>query len=343
MNENINYNSLIQKFISELETAINETQVIEKRNNFIKNIINPLYAKINSAEIVDKSSYGKGLNDFKNQIIEIATNKINEFSQKSNTSSSDKSYDLTIDSSKLSKGALNPITIVTQQICEYFKKLNFDIKTNEEVTKVKYNFDNLNVPKFHPTRNTSESFYISNDTMLTVQNTAMTAIFIENNQNPDIRVAAYGYVYRNDDDDASHSHQFNQLDFVWIKKGINVKNLKWLISGFIKHVFGEDTKSRFRISNFPFTEPSFEVDASCPFCGGVGCSTCKNSGWIELLGAGILNQQVLDAANISGKTGIAAGLGLDRIAMLKFGISDIRNLYSNDFRTLNQFKNERNK
>ena len=175
--------------------------------------------------------------------------------------------------------------------------------------------------------------------MLRAHTTASTAEqILLNNKSTDLRVLSVGNVYRNDDDDLSHSHQFNQIDVIWVKDGLTVANLKWLMSSLLKHLYGQDVKIRYRMSFFPFTEPSIEADIECPTCHGKGCSLCKKSGWLEIFGAGMLHQNVLKKANVNCKTAIAAGFGIDRLAMIKYGINDIRYLYTNDFRFSNQFK-----
>lgn len=338
-----NFSSLLTELKTTISTLTNPTQVIEARNVFIKKNLTPLYENLKKISNEEKSSYGQKINVFKTQIFELTNAKISELEKILENSSNIVDYDINLNTADFAIGAINPISIVIDRIAKYFKSLNFTIQSGEEVLGVKYAFDHLNVPEFHPTRDTSETFYVSKDTVLRQQNTSSSAAFIDQNKDDDIRIMNYGNVYRNDDDDASHSHQFNQIDFVWIKKGLNVRNLKWVVNGFLKAMYGNNIKTRYRLSNFPFTEPSFEVDVSCPFCGQKGCSVCKKTGWIEILGAGMFNQQVLEKAGIKGKNGIAAGLGIERIAMLKYGISDVRDLYSNNFKILKQFMRREDK
>lgn len=216
--------------------------------------------------------------------------------------------------------------------------MNFKIESGNEVVRTIDNFDKLNISKDHPARQGNDSFFIDEEMMLRTHCTATTATVIDQNTSKDIRVVSFGNVYRKDDDDATHSHQFNQIDLVWVKDGLSLQNLKWLIHEMLKYIFGPKVETRFRLSHFPFTEPSFEVDMTCPYCGGNGCAICKNTGWIELLGAGMLHANVLKFAGVNIKSGLAAGVGVDRLAMIKYGITDIRDLYSNDFRILNSFK-----
>jgi phenylalanyl-tRNA synthetase alpha chain len=210
----IDVNSLIEKLIEQYKNNLNETQVIEIRNSYIKTVLNPLYSQLKSVPNEQKGELGKSINELKIRINEISDAKIEEVRKISEISDHKVDYDISIETSLAQKGSLNPLTLVLNEIIKYFKNLNFTIQTGEEITKVKYNFDHLNVPEIHPTRDTSESFYINATTMLRTQNTATSAEVLENNSNSDIRIMNYGYVYRNDDDDASHSHQFNQIDFI---------------------------------------------------------------------------------------------------------------------------------
>ncbi len=241
----------------------------------------------------------------------------------------------------LQSGSLNPVQIVIDQIIDFFERLSFDIIFDNEITTTDLNFTKLNIKDDHPARSLSDTFYISDKELLRVHCTSVTAkVLQEKNKQSEIKSVAFGNVFRKDDDDATHSHQFNQIDIVWVKEGLSISNLKWLIDALMKHLFKKNTKTRFRLSQFPFTEPSMEVDISCFVCDGKGCNVCKKTGWIEILGSGLLHPNVLENAGIDSNkfSGIAAGLGIDRIVMLKYGINDIRYIYENDFRILKQFR-----
>lgn len=239
----------------------------------------------------------------------------------------------------LKNGSMHLLNIVLDDAIKFFEQLNFEVVSGNEVVTDQFNFHNLNIPKNHPSRNMQDSFFINEELLLRTHCTVTTAQKIYQNKNDDIRVLSYGNVYRKDDDDATHSHQFTQLDLVWVNKNINVANLKWLIDSFLKYLFeNNDIQTRYRLSYFPFTEPSFEVDVSCFKCQQKGCSICKKTGWIEILGAGLLNMNVLRLADIKNSVGLAAGIGIERIAMLKYGISDIRDFYNNNFAFIKQFK-----
>lgn len=316
-----------------------KNDLIIAKNIFTKKHLTPLYSQLKNLPNDKKQSFGKEINIFKNKINNIFEEYVQKIDELTNIDNHTPIADLSINSTDLSKGVLSPINIVSQEVIDFFRKLNFTVVGGNEVTSVKYNFDNLNVPKDHPGRQTSESLYIDQNTMLRAHTTAGTAEqILLHNKSKDLRVLTVGNVYRNDDDDLSHSHQFNQIDIIWVKDGLTVGNLKWLMTSLLQHLYGKDVKIRYRMSFFPFTEPSIEGDIECPVCHGKGCSLCKKSGWLEILGAGMLHQEVLKKAGVSCKTAIAAGMGIDRLAMIKYGISDIRYLYTNDFRFSKQFK-----
>ncbi|GMO16403.1 MAG: phenylalanine--tRNA ligase subunit alpha [Mycoplasmoidaceae bacterium] len=324
-----------------LKASENETKIIEIKNIFVKTKLNPLYGELAKLPNDQKGPFGKAINEVKIESAALVDKYLEEKKMNEDSKQHVVDSDISISTSNFVRGALSPITLVIKDILSYFQSLNFTIQSGEEVMESKYNFDNLNIPDTHPTREPSETFYSAKKGIsLRTQNTASSAQFIENNKDDEIRIANFGYVYRNDDDDQTHSHQFNQVDFIWVKKGLNAKNLKWVINGLVKKLYGQQTKTRYRLSNFPFTEPSFEVDATCPFCQGKGCTRCKGSGWIELLGSGIMREEVLKSAHIAGKNAIAFGIGIERVAMIKYGIHDIRDIYNNDFRFLKQFINE---
>jgi phenylalanyl-tRNA synthetase alpha chain len=210
----INRDSIISELNNSLDVPLNETQIIEIRNSFTKKYLNPLYVELKNLPNEQKGQLGKEINELKIQINEIIDNKILNVKAISDSANHEVNYDISIETSNFQNGSFNPITMVIDQIAEYFTRLNFTIQSGEEVVNIKYGFDNLNVPISHPSRATSETFYVGEDTILRSQNTSSSAQFIDGNPGKDIRIMNYGYVYRNDDDDASHSHQFNQIDFV---------------------------------------------------------------------------------------------------------------------------------
>ena len=218
--------------------------------------------------------------------------------------------------------------------------MGYDVLEGPEVESDLYNFEMLNLPKGHPARDSQDSFYITDDVLLRTQTSPVQVRTMLNNlEKTPIRIICPGKTYRRDNDDATHSHQFHQIEGLVVDKNISMSDLKGTLEIFAKKMFGEKREIRFRPSYFPFTEPSIEVDVSCFNCGKKGCSICKNTGWIEILGAGMVHPNVLNACGYDSEkyTGFAFGIGPERIAMLKYGISDIRNFYINDQRFLKEF------
>ena len=235
-------------------------------------------------------------------------------------------------------GKRHPLAQVESDLCEIFRGMGFDIITGPEVEYDYYNFGALNMPKNHPARDTQDTFYITDNILLRSQ-TSCVQIRTMEKQSPPIRIVSPGRVYRSDAVDATHSPVFHQLEGLVVDVGITMGDLKGMLETFAHHMFGEKTKLRFRPHHFPYTEPSAEVDVSCFICGGKGCRICKGEGWIELLGSGMVHPNVLKGCNIDPDiyTGFAFGMGLERIAMCKYNIDDMRLLFENDIRFLNQF------
>ena len=247
--------------------------------------------------------------------------------------------DVTLPSDKIIRGSKHPLNRVIEEIEDLFVSMGYDVVSGPELETDEYCFERLNLPKGHPARDMQDSFYISPEYLLRTQTSAVQARAMMANEKKDpIRIIVPGKTYRREDD-ATHSHQFNQVEGLVIDKNVSFADLKGTLEIFMKHMLGEDTKLRFRPSYFPFTEPSYEVDVSCFKCGGKGCNLCKQTGWIELLGSGIVHPNVLKMNGYDPEvySGFAFGTGLDRLAMFKYGITDIRLLYENDVRFLKQF------
>lgn len=244
--------------------------------------------------------------------------------------------DITIDK-RTPVGKLHPLNAVRKRLVEFFVEMGFDVLDGPEVETDYYNFEALNVPKDHPARDMQDTFFIGENILLRSQTSASQVRYMEKVK-PPIKMISPGRVFRNDDD-ATHSPVFHQLEGLVVDKGITMCDLKGILDLFAKHFFGSDTKIRFRPSYFPFTEPSVEVDVSCSMCHGNGCRVCKGTGWIEILGAGIVNRKVLRGCGIDPDeyTGFAFGFGIDRIANIIHGIPHIKLLYENDVRFLKQF------
>lgn len=246
--------------------------------------------------------------------------------------------DVTMPGKKTETGKLHPLTQVMNTVKNTFIGMGFEIAEGPEVELDYYNFEALNIPKNHPARDTQDTFYIDDDVVLRTQTSPMQIRVMEQKK-PPIRVIAPGRVYRSDSVDATHSPVFHQIEGLVVDKGVTMADLKGTLETFIHALYGSDTKVRFRPHHFPFTEPSAEVDVSCFVCGGEGCSVCKGEGWIEILGCGMVHPKVLANCGIDPEvySGFAFGLGLERIAMRKYDINDLRLFTENDLRFLKQF------
>ena len=331
-----NKNQIINEFKLLISSQTIVNKLVENKNIFYKKNIVPLYDLLKTLPSENKRNAGEEINNLNKELMNLFLAKKHELENHLENTSNKIDYCLYVETYKSNIGSKTILSIVIDKIINYFNRLNFQIVEGDEVTTVENNMDRLNIDKHHPARDEKDTFYINTTKMLRTHCTATTAQVIHNHDN-ELKVLSYGNVYRNDDDDLTHSHQFSQIDIVWIKNDLSINHLKSLIDGLLQHLFGDDIKTRYRLSYFPFTEPSFEVDIKCFNCNGDGCNMCKHTGWIEILGAGLLNKKVLDIANIRTiNSGIAAGLGIERIVMLMYGIKDIRDIYNNDFRLLKQ-------
>jgi phenylalanyl-tRNA synthetase alpha chain len=249
----------------------------------------------------------------------------------------DDRIDVSLPGRAVRKGSLHPITQITQQICDIFIRLGFDIAEGPEVETDYYNFEALNIPKNHPARDMQDTFYISNNIVLRTH-TSPTQPRIMEKQKPPVRIIAPGKVYRCDSD-LTHTPMFHQVEGLLVDKNVSFGDLKGVLTTFVHQMFDKETSLRFRPSFFPFTEPSAEVDIRCVICKGDGCRVCSKTGWLEVLGAGMVHPAVFENVgyDITRYTGFAFGMGVERIAMLKYGIDDIRKYFENDLRFLRQF------
>ncbi len=247
--------------------------------------------------------------------------------------------DVTEPGKEFKLGTKHPVTITIEEISKVFKSMGFTLTEGPEVETVYNNFDALNAGPNHPARDWTDTFYINDDVLLRTQ-TSPVQVRTLKSQKPPIRVFAPGRCFRCDTPDATHSPMFHQVEGLVVDEGITMADLKGVLDSFAKQMFGEETRTKFRPHHFPFTEPSAEMDVSCFKCGGKGCRVCKGSGWIEILGCGMVHPSVLKVGGIDTEkyTGFAFGMGVERVAMLKYGIDDIRLLYENDMRFIEQFK-----
>ncbi|WP_430598486.1 phenylalanine--tRNA ligase subunit alpha [Enterococcus sp. AZ177] len=250
--------------------------------------------------------------------------------------------DVTLPGKQMAHGTRHVLSQVMEEIEDIFVGMGYQVVEGYEVESDHYNFERMNLPKDHPARDMQDTFYISDEILIRTHTSPVQARTMEKHDfsKGALRMISPGKVFRRDTDDATHSHQFHQIEGLVIDKNITMGDLKGTLEVVMKKMFGEDRKIRLRPSYFPFTEPSVEVDVSCFKCGGAGCNVCKQTGWIEILGAGMVHPDVLSMSGIDPNeyTGFAFGIGPDRVAMLRYGVNDIRNFYQNDLRFLNQFK-----
>lgn len=262
--------------------------------------------------------------------------------KKINEALANEAIDVTLPGSYVSVGQPHVLTQIIEEIEDLFIGMGYEVIEGPEVEEDRYNFEMMNLPKDHPARDMQDTFYITEEILLRTHTSPVQARTMEKHDfaKGPLKMISPGRVYRRDSDDATHSHQFHQIEGLVIDKNITMGDLKGTLEVFAKQLFGEDREIRLRPSYFPFTEPSVEVDVSCFKCGGAGCNVCKHTGWIEILGAGVVHPNVLEMAGIDSSVygGFAFGMGPDRVAMLKYGIDDIRHFYQNDVRFLNQFK-----
>ena len=254
---------------------------------------------------------------------------------------SKEAVDITLPGKDINTGSIHVLNKVIEEVEDLFIGMGYEVKDGPEVEQDLYNFQYLNIPKGHPARAMQDTFYVDVDRLLRSQTSAVQArTMLEYGGSKDVRIICPGRAYRRDDDDATHSHEFTQIEGLVVNKDVTMAELKGTLTIMAKRLFGDDREIRFRPSYFPFTEPSIEVDVSCFKCHGKGCNLCKGTGWIEILGAGMVNNNVLSMCGYDPEIyqGFAFGVGAERIAMLKYGIDDIRSLYANDLRQNKQFK-----
>ncbi len=286
-----------------------------------------------------RAEFGKATNEIKNVLNEKFEEKLNELRDKAKQERlKNETIDITLPGKKTDEGSLHPLTKTVMEIKDIVSTMGFDIVDGPEVEYVKYNFDALNIPKTHPSREISDTFYIEEDeVVLRTQTSGMQIRYMEDRK-PPFRMISIGKVYR-PDYDVSHTPMFHQMEGLMIGEDVSFANFKAILENIVKKIFGEDRKVRFRPHFFPFTEPSAEMDVECGVCKGKGCRVCKGTGWLEILGSGMVNPKVLEEVGIDPEKyqGFAFGLGLERITMLKYGIDDLRAFFENDERFLNQF------
>ncbi|MBR2340789.1 MAG: phenylalanine--tRNA ligase subunit alpha [Clostridia bacterium] len=287
----------------------------------------------------ERPAFGKLVNEFKQGMEEKFEARAVVVKQKEMEEKyASERIDITMPGKTVKKGALHPITLVKNELIDIFSGMGFKVFEGPEIETDYYNFTALNTPKDHPARDMQDTFYIAENLLLRTQTSAGQIRVMEKTK-PPIKILSPGRVFRSDDD-ATHSPMFHQMEGLVVDKGITLCDLQGMLGEFAKRMFTSSTKVRLRPSYFPFTEPSVEVDLSCSECGGKGCRLCKGTGWIEVLGAGMVNRHVLENCGVDPDeyTGFAFGMGIERIAMLKYGINNIKTLFENDTRFLKQFE-----
>ena len=328
--------------LDEIEKASNLRELEDVRVKYLgkKGQLTAILKTMGSLAPEDRPKLGSVVNQAKTELESKITDKeVILQKEELNRKLESERIDVSLPSSKIIRGSKHPLTRVIEEIEDLFVSMGYDVVSGPELETDEYCFKRLNLPKGHPARDMQDSFYITPEYLLRTQTSAVQArAMMANKEKTPIRIIVPGKTYRREDD-ATHSHQFNQVEGLVIDKNISFADLKGTLEIFMKHMLGENTELRFRPSYFPFTEPSYEVDVSCFKCGGKGCNLCKQTGWIELLGSGLVHPNVLKMNGYDPEvySGFAFGTGLDRLAMFKYGITDIRLLYSNDVRFLNQF------
>ena len=281
---------------------------------------------------------GKVINDFKVQVeqqYKTLSEKMEQLELQARNRK--EAVDITLPSKKQALGHMHPLTLVKNEMINVFAGMGFDVYEGPEIEDDDHNFTRLNVPKDHPSRDMQDTFYLEDDLLLRTQ-TSGGQIRVMDSQKPPIKVLVPGRVFRSDSD-ATHSPMFHQMEGLVVDKGITLCDLQGMLDKFVQQIFDANVRTRLRPSYFPFTEPSVEVDVSCFECAGKGCSLCKHTGWIEVLGGGVVHPKVLENCGIDSSvySGIAFGIGIERITMLKYGINNIGLLFENDLRFLKQF------
>lgn len=332
---------LRQKALEEIPNCKNLKELESLRIKFLgrKSKLSSLLGQIGKLSKEQRPIIGNLLNQTKKEIEkQIFVRKEALLIIKQKKSKVKPEIDITLPGRPIETGAKHPLFQVWEEIEDIFISLGFEIAEGPEIESEYYNFDALNTPEWHPARNLSDTFYLKNGMLLRTE-TSPVQIRVMEKYKPPIRIIAPGRCYRNDKPDASHSPVFHQFEALVVDVGITFADLKSTLDSFVKRFFGEKTHSRFRPHFFPFTEPSAEIDILCINCNGKGCKLCKNTGWLEMGGAGMVDPKVLEEVKYDSEkyTGFAFGLGIDRITMLRYGISDIRMLFRNDLRFLRQF------
>lgn len=325
---------------TELKQVSNEVSLQNLKAKFVgrKGVITEITKSMKDVSSEDRPKMGMLINEVKTYIEALFDEKSNQIKEeKKKRAIAEEKIDVTLPGRNVSLGARHPVSQVMEEIVTIFERMGFEVAEGPEVETDYYNFEALNIPKDHPARDMQDTFYISDDVVLRTH-TSPVQIRVMEKEEPPIKIIAPGRVYRCDSD-VSHTPMFHQIEGLLVDKNVTFGDLKGVLTEFLRLVFGEGLGVRFRPSFFPFTEPSAEVDIECVICGGQGCRVCKDSGWLEILGCGMVDPEVFKSVNYDPEvySGFAFGMGIERITMLKFGINDIRLFFENDVRFLRQF------
>lgn len=326
---------------NQVASSQNETEIETIRVKYLgkKGELTAILKQMGSLSPEERPKMGALVNEAKQELEELISVKKKELkSAEQQKKLAEETIDITLPHKEIKPGKLHPLNTVLDDMINIFQSMGFDVVDGPEVETDHYNFECLNVPADHPARDMQDTFYLAENLLLRTQTSAAQIRTMENRK-PPIRVICPGRVFRADEVDATHSPVFHQIEGLVVDKGVTMCDLKGVLEEFAHEIYGSDTKVKFRPSFFPFTEPSVEVDVTCSECGGKGCRVCKGSGWIEILGAGMVHPNVLRSCGIDPEeySGFAFGIGLDRLTTTRYKISDIRLLFENDKRFLDQF------
>ena len=325
---------------AELSSVQDEISLQNLKAKFVgrKGVITEILKGMKDIPDSDRPRMGKLINETKTFVEDLIERRLDELrEEKKRRSLYEEKIDVTLPGRGMPVGARHPITQVMEEVTTIFERMGFEVAEGPEVETDYYNFEALNIPKNHPARDMQDTFYVSDEIVLRTH-TSPVQIRVMEKRKPPVKVIAPGKVYRCDSD-ISHTPMFHQIEGLLVDEGVTFGDLKGVLTEFVRLVFGEGVGVRFRPSFFPFTEPSAEVDIACLICGGKGCRVCKNTGWLEILGCGMVDPEVFKSVGYDPDkySGFAFGMGIERIAMLKFGINDIRLFFENDIRFLKQF------
>lgn len=327
--------NLVNKLQVDLKNCEKEADVLNVKSKYLgkKSELNNYLSSIKDMTPEEKKVNGPLLNQIKKQLEKLVEEKLEQLDNQETME-----FDETLPV-EIKMGSLHPITIVAHEVTDILKRMGFTVVSGPEMESDYYNFEALNVPKDHPARDMQDTFYLDNGMVLRTQ-TSDNQIHAMENYGAPLRICAPGRTFRNEDLDANHENTFFQIEGMVIDKDVSIENLLYVMQKVLSELFQKEVKVRLRPGYFPFTEPSYEIDMSCLICGGVGCPTCKHSGYIEMVGSGMVHPNVLTSGGIDPEeyTGFAFGIGLTRLAMMKYKINDIRVLNSGDIRYLKQFE-----